>query len=328
MRDAGTSHCITHRPLALTMIAMAAVFAGGTATSQAAPLTALEILEQFNAVIAGSFTSAHDVEGRLVANTMTGGATFYQPRGTAAASTFGAVNAITITNGITNANVDNGGSVNWVASDAGRFNMNGSGTIARNNPSFAITDFTNPLNALVTQLSGLTANSTVNANDPNNFIFKESNSSRTAVFSLSASQLENARNLVFSGTASTIIIDVTEPNSATPINLTGVNFNASGDLNRQIIWNFETATSVAFSGWHGTVLAEDATVTNSSAMEGGLYAKNFQGGGELHDFTFDGTLPADPASVGILEPGSITLLGAGLVGIACVRRRRRTSGCA
>jgi choice-of-anchor A domain-containing protein len=122
---------------------------------------------------------------------------------------------------------------------------------------------------------------------------------------------------VFSGSASTIIIDVT---GATSLNLSSVNFNVSGDLNRQIIWNFEGATSLTFRGWHGTVLAENATVTNSSAMEGDLYAAKFNGNGELHDFTFDGTLPGDPSNVP--EPASLALLSFGLAGLVAIRRRQ------
>ena len=55
-----------------------------------------------------------------------------------------------------------------------------------------------------------------------------------------------------------------------------------------MIWNFEDATSVSVKQWHGAVLAGDASVTNNSPMEGFLYAKNFTGDGELHDFPFEG----------------------------------------
>ena len=73
-----------------------------------APLTAQDILQQFNAVVSNDFTSQHDVEGRLVAGTLTGGATFYNnPSAVSAPSSFAAIN---VTNGV-NANVDNGGSV-------------------------------------------------------------------------------------------------------------------------------------------------------------------------------------------------------------------------
>ena len=101
------------------------------------------------------------------------------------------------------------------------------------------------------------------------------NASGEAVFQLSAAALQSARNLVFSGSAGTIVIDVTG-NSF----VDATTFNASAFLNEHVIWNFATATSLSFQGWHGSVLAPDATVSNSSAMEGFLYADDFQGGGE------------------------------------------------
>jgi len=288
--------------------------------ARAVPLTASDILTEFNAIISNDFTSQHDVEGRLLANRITGGATFNMPRGTAAASSYQAVNANTITNGLTNGNVDNGGNVNYVTSNAGHFNMNGGGTIANNYPSFGVNDFTTPLNALAAGLAKLTSNSAINASDPNNFRFIESpNASGLALFSVSAATLSTARNLIFSGSASTIIINVTGTSFTQ-----STNFNASDFLNRHIIWNFAGATNLSFTNWHGSVLAGNASVTNSSPIEGMLYAKNFTGGGELHDFTFAGTLPnIDPAP--IPEPATPLVLGTGITALGVARLRPRPS---
>ena len=292
---------------------------GITTQGHATALTAGDILGQFNAVISGNFTSNSDVEGRLVANALQGGSTFYLPRGTAVASSFGVVNAITVGSGVTNANVNNGGNVDVQGSNQGHFNLNGGGRIT-STPAFAITDFTTPLNALTSQLAGLSANSTINASDPNNFTFNETpDASGTAVFKLDSSTLASARNLVFNGTASTIIINVT---GTSYVDTT--NFNTSAYFNQHVIWDFAQATSLSFQNWHGSVLAPLATVSNSSAMEGTLYARNFNGSGELHDFTFAGTLPAQATSVP--EPASASLLGCALLslGIVSSRRRKRT----
>ncbi len=282
-----------------------------TGYAYGAPLTAQQITQQFNAVITNNFSSSSDVEGRLVAASMTGGATFYNnPNAASAPSAFAAVNAISVTNGV-NANVDNGGSVNVQGADAGHFNLNGGGSLV-SSPNFTMADFTAPLNALSSSLSALTPNSTINATDPNNFTFVETpGASGEAVFQLSAATLETARNLVFSGSASTIVIDVT--GSAFTDDM---NFNASTFLNEHVIWNFATATTLSFQGWHGAVLAPDGTVSNSSAMEGFLYAENFNGGGELHDFPFDGSIPDGPAP--IPEPNSL-IIGSGLLALATVR---------
>lgn len=292
-----------------------------SAAAQATPLSVTDILTEFNAVVSGNFTSTSDVEGRLVANNMTGGATFYNnPRG--AASSYGAITANTIGN--FNANVNNGGNVSYLTSDLAHFNLNGGGTVSQTS-SFALSDFTSTLNTLSSTLSGLTSNSTVNAADPNNFTFSLSpDASGTAIFTLTTSQLAAARNILFSGSADTIIINVTGSSFAE-----SGNFNASTYLNQHIIWNFVDATSLSFTSWHGAVLAGKATVSNSSAMEGFLYAANFNGNGELHDFGFAGSLSSilstsssTASTSNVPEPASAALVLGSLAALARTRRRK------
>ncbi|MFL9923636.1 choice-of-anchor A family protein [Herbaspirillum lusitanum] len=292
----------------------------GASASYAAALTASQILSQFNVVVSTTLTSGHDIEGRVVADEITGGATFYNNPSNVASS-YGAITANKIDS--FNANINNGGSVAYKNSDSAHFNLNGGGTVTQN-ASFSLSDFTAPLNALSVQLSQMTANSTVNGTDPNNFTFVETaNSSGTAVFSVTTAQLAAARNLLFSGSATTIIINVT----GSSFNQTA-NFNASAFLNANVIWNFVDATNLSFTNWHGAVLAGNAAVTNSSAMEGFLYAKSFTGNGELHDRPFTGTLPASTTAA-VPEPSSYPLILLGLVMLVLatrVRASQRKSG--
>ncbi len=306
------------RSLNILALVVASLASG---VSSAAALTASQILSQFNVVATTTLTSGHDIEGRVVAGEITGGATFYNnPRG--AASSFAAINAIKIDS--FNANINNGGSVNYQTSDAAHFNFNGGGSAGYQSTPFAMSDFTTPLNALALQLAQLSANSTVNANDPNNFTFNLTpDATGTAVFNLTTAQLSASRNIVFSGTAQTIIVNVTGTSFVDT-----TNFNANSFLNTHIIWNFENATSLSFTGWHGTVLAGNAAVTNSSAMEGFLYANSFTGNGELHDYGFAGTLPTvvtpNAPVAQVPEPGVLALFLAGalsLMGLAALRRR-------
>ena len=44
-------------------------------------------------------------------------------------------------------------------------------------------------------------------------------------------------------------------------------------------------------GWQGTILAPDATVSNNSKIDGAVIANSFSGGGEIHDFAYQGTIP-------------------------------------
>ena len=280
--------------LALAITAVSApliVFAASPAS--ASQLIATDILTQFNAVVAGNFSTNSDVEGRLVAKNITAGATFYnKPNALAGASAFQAVNALTI-QGCQSCNIDNGGSVNYVTSNAGSFNFNGGGSLKHNSPGFAISDFTAPLDALVSQLSGLTANSTFTAPNSNSLVFNVAPVNGVAVFDITGAQLSAGNyNISFNNAiaASSIIINVTGDFTEG----SAENFNGNTFLNEHVIWNFVNAANVSVKSWSGAVLAKDATVTNSSQMNGFLYAQNFNGRGELHSYPFEGDLPGVP----------------------------------
>jgi choice-of-anchor A domain-containing protein len=298
-----------------------------TLPAHAAVLTAEDILTQFNAVVSNNFSTQHDVEGRLVAGNINNGgsSTFYeQPNASSAPSSFQGVNALTIQS-CPWCNVDHGGGVNFVTSNAGTFNLNGGGSIAQNNPTFAMSDFTAPLNALQAKLAGMIANSNFASPDSNSLVFHVApDASGTAVFDMTAAQLEGGPgdnyNISFSTeSATTIIINV----SGSFTQGGGENFNGDTYLNEHVIWNFEDAANVNVKGWHGAVLAGDASVTNSSAMEGFLYAKNFTGGGELHDFPFDGTLPG-----AVPEPSTWAMMALGFAGLGFLGFRRRNAAMA
>ncbi len=292
-----------------------------TLPANAAVITADEILGQFNAVVTDNFSTNSDVEGRLVAGNINNGgsSTFYNnPNPLSSPSSFKGVNALTIQN-CPSCNVDNGGGVNFVTSNAGSFNLNGGGAIAQNSPSFAISDFTSPLNALQTSLSGLTSNSTFNGSNPNSLVLDVTPVDGTAVFDITGSQLSAGNyNITFNNAsaATTIVINVT--GSFTEGG--GENFNGDAFLNEHVIWNFEDAANVNVKGWHGAVLAGDATVTNTSAMEGFLYAENFAGQGELHDFPFQGSVPG-----AVPESSTWAMMALGFAGLGFLGLRRRTA---
>jgi len=286
--------------------------------AKASVISTADIFSQFNAVVSGSFKTTSDVEGRLVAGSLDKGATFYsKPNPSSAPSSFAAVNAIKIT-ACSSCNIDNGGSVNYVTSHSGSFNFNAGGGhpkggLVNDSPSFAMSDFTTPLNAFQNKLAGMVANSSVNASDSNNFKFVVTPVNGTAVFDITTSQLAGVNNMISftNETAKTIIINVTGTSFTQ-----NFNFNADTYVDEHVIWNFEDATSLNFKSWHGAILAGDATVTNSSPLEGFLYAKNFNGNGELHDFPFEGSVPSAP------EPATWAMMGLGFAALGFLGWRK------
>lgn len=300
------------------------VFLGAAALaatpSHAASLSAAQIMTQFNGVFSGDFATGSDVEGRLVANHISHGATYYNnPSNNASA--FGAVNAITI-GAQGGGNVNNSGNVNFIASNAGSFSMNG-GSVQHNTPVFAMSDFTTPLNALESQLAAMgSVNSTLLSSDINNYTFQlNGDANSTAVFNLGSTSLASAGTIKFSGTAKTIVINVSYDGLAPNKSLTvGGNFNDNSNLGSKIIWNFVGLTTVNLNGWHGAILAGDASLAANSALNGFVYAHNYLGNGELHDHsTFTGVLPPSP----VPEPSAYAMLSVGLAALLLTRRRQR-----
>jgi hypothetical protein len=119
--------------------------------ARAAVITANDILDQFNAVVTDNFSTSSDVEGRLVAGNINNShsSTFYEnPNPLSSPSAFQGVNALTIQS-CPSCNVNNGGGVDFITSNSGTFNLNGGGSVAQNNPAFAMSDFTTPLNGLL-----------------------------------------------------------------------------------------------------------------------------------------------------------------------------------
>jgi choice-of-anchor A domain-containing protein len=310
---------LLRRALTLSMFTVPLLVAASL-PSRAGTINAGEILDQFNAVITDDFSTNSDVEGRLVAGTVnnSGSSTFYEnPNPSSSPSSFQAVNAQTIES-CPSCNVNNGGSVNYITSNSGHFNFNGGGSAAQNNPAFTMSEFTTPLNGLQNQLDGLTANSIVTLST-NTLTFNVTpNAHGVAIFDISATELSDASisSIVFSNeSANTIIIDVT---GGSFTEAGGTNFNGDTYLAEHVIWNFETATSVSVKQWWGDVLAGDATVTNSSPINGFLYAEDFDGGGELHSYPFEGTLPSSAP-----EPSTWAMMALGFAGLGLAGLRRR-----
>jgi choice-of-anchor A domain-containing protein len=113
-----------HIPLCLA----ASLLTAGAARAQT--LTPTQILQQFNAVVFGDFSSTADVEGRtVVGGDLTGSGTFYINPGSEAASTFAALSVYGASNGGGSINIDNGGGVTVAGLNNATLSLNGGSSV-------------------------------------------------------------------------------------------------------------------------------------------------------------------------------------------------------
>ena len=175
---------------------------------------------------------------------------------------------------------------------------------------------------------GATTGSGFNISDPNNATLTAVNSGLGyAVIDITAAQLEAARNLVFSiqsfnGGYLPTIINVTGATGT--IDITANNNNAA--YGPDLIWNFGNASNIDFqSEFNGSVLAPDATVSNSTQINGSVVANIFDQGGEVHLGTWEGSSDLTAAlspTTSVPEPAAWALMIAGF-GLAGASLRRR-----
>ena len=288
-----------------------------------ANLTALQILDQFNLVDFTNFSTNSDVEGRAVIGgniTSTNSSTYYiNPTGNPPGEAASSFAALTVFGNIASSlNLDNSGTAYVGGSGGANINYNG-GHAVTTSPPETMSAIQSTMDALETQLAGSTANSTVNSSDANNVMFNASGS--TAVFTVTAAQLESWHGLSLNANSATsIIINVT---GGGDINLTnGLNLNGGFSSNASnVIWNFENASTVETPGWYGTVLAVDATVSNSSAIDGTVVADAVNASGEIHNYSYAGVIcfmagtriatPAGAIAIEDLAAGDLVLTNDG-----------------
>jgi choice-of-anchor A domain-containing protein len=236
----------------------------------------------------------------------------------------------------------NGGSVSYSGSRTGNQNLNGrsqlnqvsnAGVTTPTAPSTTLPGFASnfqaPLSALSSQLNSLTPNSQVKVSGTSIIFDATPSSSATAVFDIKSSLFAPNSTVRFSlNGASTVVVNVNVDGCVTTVCAftfaNSINFQNPTSYAGNVLWNFVNATGITFSNeFGGTVLAVNATVTNSNPIDGTLVANSYNGNGEIHNYGFTGTLPSP---VNAPEPGGLALIGTGFIGLGLARWQRRHRG--
>jgi choice-of-anchor A domain-containing protein len=326
------------RPLAVVLGA-GLVLAASAAT--ASPLTAEQILRQFNLVVLGDLNAGGDVEGRtFVGGDLKGNsATFYTRPAQVAPSDFA---ALLVGGDVTGnwKNVNGSGDA-VIAGNVAQMNMNGGkafigGSISnavngqkQTGASVAVQDaFGDTLRALSLDLAALDPNSAIGFSNvsPNQKATFDAaaDADGLAVFDIAdgaaffASIGEIAFNLNGAGT---IVINVGGLDLDVAENFLG---GIGAQLAGVAIWNFYEAVSLDFEReFFGSVLAPYAQVRNMNALNGSIVAQSLTQRGAVRLPGFAGSLPdfAAPEAIPAPEPAmGLVLLSGGLLLIALRRR--------
>ena len=323
----------------------------GALAAQAAPLTALEVLQQFNLVTLGSTVSSSHVDGRaFIGGSLNGnGAVVGMHPSTTPASAYAALTVagsvsgtqvtaggITVLGNASNVTVNNGPAA--IAGNASNSNFNGTGGVYTGGTRSGVnansgslgssaaaaqlatatsTDFTSVLGGLSSTLSLLPSTGSYWDVAGSRVTFHAvADSSGLAVFDLSSvGQLLSYGEFNFDlGSASSVIFNSDVTSATISANFLGGSAQA---LSSKVIWNFYNATTLTLNAqFGGSVLATGADLRNSNNIEGGVYVKTLNQQGEIHQGAYAGVLPAggnrSSVSAQVPEPASWLLVGLAL----------------
>jgi choice-of-anchor A domain-containing protein len=306
--------------LSICALAVGLSFAGSVA---ATPITGLQTLQQFNAVVLTDLNSNSHVDGRTYAGGNVNGGDYTQHVNATPASNYagltvagnaanvkvnglGAVVKGNLSNSTVNAgqSVINGNVANsnlngpvYVGGAVSGSNFNGgrlysmSSTMQSEAAASGSTDFSAVLSGLSSTLRQLgSTGSSVSFNGAGKATFNAvANGNGLAVFDLSSFDDLLFQSSEFSfnmNGASTAIFNSDNTNITIGANFLG---SSAQTLGASMIWNFFNASTVTINKqFGGSVLANKALLTNNQNIEGGVFVKQLQQNGELHLQAFTG----------------------------------------
>ncbi len=279
---------------------------------------------QGNVLLAGTISTSADVTGRVAAadqvltGTTIGSGLNADPYGSLA--TFGLVAA----NGL----------------GAGQtFQMNDGGTrVTSGSSGIDFTGLRTALDGETAALNGLTATGVTGAPTPAggnpSWLVLAGTSSTLNIFDLTAAQFADANHNIDieAPVGSTIIVNVDGVNVTLGAGLYYNGQQISGDnpADADILFNFAGAQTVAIDAqFSASLLAPYAVLTGTGQMAGNFIAAQIGQTGEVHNVEFTGVLPTDPGGpkgpgdpAVVPEPGTLAMVGTGMLGLAAMLRRR------
>ncbi|MFY7864101.1 choice-of-anchor A family protein [Roseateles sp.] len=321
--------------------------------SAAAPLSAQQILTQFNLVTLGNATSNNQqVDGRSFIGGSLNGGVFGTRPGAMGASDYAGLTVMGSANGM---QVNGQGAVimgslsNSIVNQGSSSVLGGAANNHFNGPSYVAgpsannqfnggklsqataaaqaansTDFAASIKGLSTSLSQLASTgSTVNISDGgqgNRVTFSAvANSQGLAVFDLSSmdKQIFSKGEFAFDlKGANTVIFNVDETSLDFASNF--LNGSAS-ELGSKVIWNFHQATDLTIHNqFGGVILAPNATLNNFNTIQGSVLVNQLNQGGKISWNGFAGDI-----TTAVPEPATYAMLLSGLGVVGWLARRRR-----
>ena len=281
----------------------------------------------YNLILKNDLSTNSEIEGRaLIGGNIVSGNTIVF--GAALASDPN-VDAVSVVGNITpRLTIEHGHNAVYGGSHNG-FNLNGGGSANNVNQTTLQSQF----NAIYDQViadsnyfQGLATTGSFNGSDMNNMLITANETSGLNVININASALSNGGEFDLSSIPNVpVVINVIGGGNLVLTAKAGnKGAGLQGDsLASMVLWNFNTATSIAFNGdgWVGSVLAPYANITGSTGhLEGGVAALSYNGSVEFHNSLFTYTPPTTtPPTEDVPAPAGIFLIGLGL--LIMVRRK-------
>ncbi len=319
---------------------VAGVTATMAAPAFAAPVDALDLLQDFNGIVLGDMTSSIHVEGTLfVGGNLNGNGGFYANSDGMDDATTGDVTGSLIVGGDLNAPLTTAGK--------GEIIIGGALNVPNPNPNpngQPITDGLGvdttggvPVSDVAAAMKDLSADLATYADTPGaeidtadtNIKGLTSGAGGTgALENIAILNLTELQATTFLGNGNLANLDLMA-GVTTIINVAGLTHNITGTFNQDdstVLFNFYQATSLSISNtWGFSILAPLADVTlNNGGMDGTLVAGTLNQSVELRPYFdtdgFTGTVPTPPMTP-VPLPAAGWMLLAGLGGLVAMRRR-------